>query len=159
MPHVFLAAVLAAAPALFPLSPPADGPVERAFEAPSSPYGPGHRGIDYATRPGTPVRAAADGLVVFAGPVAGSLHVVVSHGRSWLTSYGYLAGAAVEAGQTVGRGDLVGVSGGKGEAHRPDVVHFGLRRGARYVDPAPRMGPPLPAVHLAPLDGRCGAGP
>src|SRR5215211_3542416 len=42
--------------------PPVDGPVGRAFQAPAFAYGPGHRGIDFAVPPGTPVRASSDGV-------------------------------------------------------------------------------------------------
>ena len=50
------AATVVAAPAW--LVPPVDGPVLRPFLAPSSPYGPGHRGIDYDVVHGAGVRAA-----------------------------------------------------------------------------------------------------
>ena len=43
--------------------PPVDGPVARSFQAPAFAYGPGHRGIDFAVPPGTPVRASGDGVV------------------------------------------------------------------------------------------------
>src|SRR5690348_15887078 len=56
--------------------PPVDGSVVRPFQAPAFAYGPGHRGIDLAAPPGTPVRAAGDGVVSYAGSVADSLHVV-----------------------------------------------------------------------------------
>src|SRR5438128_2186648 len=59
--------------------PPVAAPVVDGFRAPATPFGPGNRGIDYATAPGTPIGAIADGVVVFAGPVAGSLHVTVLH--------------------------------------------------------------------------------
>src|SRR5262249_13015098 len=66
---------------------PVDGPVVRPFEEPSSAYGPGHRGADLAAPPGTPVHAANDGVVTFAGTVAGTLHVTVAHAGGLRTSY------------------------------------------------------------------------
>ena len=48
-------------PAPVTYSPPVDAPVVDGFRPPATPYGAGNRGIDYATVPGTPVRAAADG--------------------------------------------------------------------------------------------------
>ena len=50
--------------------PPVTAPILDPFRPPTTPYGPGNRGIEYATVPGTSVGAAADGVVVFAGPVA-----------------------------------------------------------------------------------------
>src|SRR5437660_1105608 len=45
-------------------------PVLRRFEPPSTPYGPGHRGVDLGGLAGEPVFAAGDGLVLYAGPLA-----------------------------------------------------------------------------------------
>ena len=70
---------------------PVDGAVVRPFDAPRSRYGAGHRGADLAAAPGTPVRAANDGVVSFAGDVAGTLHVVVAHAGGLRTSYSFLA--------------------------------------------------------------------
>ncbi len=87
-----LAAVLAASVALVALAsvagpagaqasvsyrPPVDAPVVDPFRPPPEPWQAGNRGLEYATPAGTPVAAAADGEVTFAGPVAGGLHVVV----------------------------------------------------------------------------------
>src|SRR4051794_12599798 len=48
---------------------PVDARVIDPFRPPSNPYAAGNRGIDYGVTPGTPVRAAATGVVVFAGQV------------------------------------------------------------------------------------------
>jgi murein DD-endopeptidase MepM/ murein hydrolase activator NlpD len=58
---------------------PVRGPVIRPYEAPSSPYGSGHRGIDIAVPFGTSIVAAQDGMVSFAGWVAGALFISVDH--------------------------------------------------------------------------------
>ena len=78
--------------------PPVDGPVVDGFRPPASPFGPGNRGIDYRTEEGSPVRASADGVVDFAGPVGGRLHVVIRHADGVRTSYSFLASIAVHAG-------------------------------------------------------------
>ncbi len=115
--------------------PPVDGPVVRAFQAPAFAYGPGHRGIDFAAAAGTPVRASGDGVVAFAGSVAGSLHVVVAHDGNLRTTYAFLAGISVGAGDRVARGQVVGTAGGTGPQHEAGGLHFGVRLGDRYVDP------------------------
>lgn len=108
--------------------PPVDNaPVLDPFRPPASPYGPGNRGVDYAVAPGTPVRAAAAGEIVFAGDVAGSLHVVVLHADGIRTSYSFLQSVAVHRGDRVEAGDVVGLSG--------DDLHFGARSGDVYLDP------------------------
>ena len=61
------------------------------FDAPSSDYAAGHRGVDFAAAPGTPVRAANDGVVSFAGSVAGTLHVTIAHAGDLRTSYSFLS--------------------------------------------------------------------
>ncbi|MGH9136590.1 MAG: murein hydrolase activator EnvC family protein [Acidimicrobiales bacterium] len=108
--------------------PPVDGPVVDAFRPPVTPFGPGNRGLEYRTVPSTPVRAAAAGLVVFAGQVGGSLHVSIDHRDGLRTSYSFLASIAVRRGQVVGQGDIVGTAG--------DRLHFSARAGDVYLDPA-----------------------
>lgn len=127
--------------------PPVDAPVTDPFRPPLTPYGPGNRGIDHATEPGTSVGAAADGIVVFAGAVAGGLHVTVLHADGIRTTYSYLALIRVRERQALRRGDVVGVTGA--------TLHIGARRGDTYIDPASLWGRSTgpPVVHLVPLDG------
>ena len=86
--------------------PPVDSVIVDPFRPPADPWGPGNRGIDYAPAPGTPVHAAAAGVVTFAGQVGGSLHVVVRHADGIRTSYSFLATIAVAAGDRVEQGQL-----------------------------------------------------
>ena len=123
-----------------------DGPVVASF-APDGSYG-GHWGIDFAVPEGTAVRAAADGVVTFSGRVGKRSSVTVHHGGSVRTSYSYLGGRAVEPGDIVERGDVLGISG---LAHGVPAVHFSLRVGDRYLDPgSSSCGPvaPGPGVRL-----------
>lgn len=114
---------------------PVPGAVVRPFTEPVNRFAPGHRGVDFAAAPGTPVLAANDGTVTFAGDVAGALHVVVAHDGGIRTSYSFLLRVDVAVGQRVRRGQVVGASGGSGDGHGPGVFHFGARIGDRYVDP------------------------
>ena len=148
MREVLLAAVLAAAPTL---SPPVDGSVERPYAEPAHEYGPGHRGVDFGAPPGTPVRVAAPGTVVFAGKVADGLHVVVDHGQGLRSSYSYLARVGVARGERLETRAVVGESGGRGAGHEPDVIHFGVRLNGRYVDPAGYLPGAAPRIRLAPV--------
>jgi murein DD-endopeptidase MepM/ murein hydrolase activator NlpD len=131
---------------------PVRGRVVRPFEPPQSRFGSGHVGVDFRAEPGTPVRAVGPGTVVFAGAVAGSLHVVVRHPNGWRTSYSFLAQVRVRRGAEVGA-DVIGTTGGTGENHDGSVLHLGLRIGEQYVDPMQLFDTlDLTAVvHLAPV--------
>src|SRR5438270_8350410 len=144
---LLVVAVVRAAPAVGVDSgyrPPVAAPVADPFRPPSQPYGPGNRGLDYATTPGTDVKAAADGEVVFAGQVGGTLHVVVLHPDGIRTSYSFLSSLRVQRGDTVRQGQVIGSTG-------VQPFHFGARAGDAYIDPAvlfTSTGPP--EVHLVP---------
>jgi hypothetical protein len=116
--------------------------VLRTFEAPDHAYGPGHRGVDLDAVAGTPVRAAAAGEVVFAGPVAGATWVTVAHADGIRTSYGHLGRLAVRSGQHVALGSPLGTAtGDHGEALRPEAgLHWSARRGDTYIDPLDLLG-------------------
>src|SRR5438552_18450423 len=77
------------------------GTLVRPYDAPDDPYAPGHRGVDVAAPLGSPVRASADGVVSFAGSVAGNLTVTIDHASGVKTSYSYLGAARVKKGQHV----------------------------------------------------------
>jgi triacylglycerol esterase/lipase EstA (alpha/beta hydrolase family) len=112
---------------------PVDGRVIDRFRAPEHPYGPGNRGLDYRTPPGSLVRASAEGRVVFAGPVGGTLHATIAHPDGLRTSYSFLDGVDVRVGQLVDQGDLVGTAG-----HQ---LHFGVRDAdGNYLDPDRLIG-------------------
>src|SRR5207249_3131045 len=106
--------------------PPVAAHVSDPFRPPAADYGAGNRGLEYASTPGTEVRAAADGEVVFAGQVGGALHVVILHGDGIRTSYSYLAALRVQRGDSVRRGQVIGVTGER-------RLHFGARAGSTYV--------------------------
>jgi murein DD-endopeptidase MepM/ murein hydrolase activator NlpD len=128
--------------------------VIRPFEAPLGPYGSGHRGIDIGAPTGTPVRAAADGVVAFAGRIGGELHASVEHPDGIRTSYSYLASVDVRSGDAVARGDVIGTSARGHVGIEPGHLHFGARLAGRYIDPMLLLerGSLVGLIHLAPIE-------
>lgn len=126
--------------------------VVRGFDPPSSPWLPGHRGVDLAALPGDAVLAAGAGIVTFAGPLAGRGVVTVTHGPL-RTTYEPVS-AAVSVGDQVGLGERIGVLG-TGSTHCggvPPCLHWGLRRGTTYLDPLLLLGQSPPV--LLPIPSR-----
>ena len=116
-----------------PLAGPLD--VTRPFERPPGPYAAGHRGVDLGGVPGSAVLAAGDGVVVFAGMVAGRPVVSIDHAGGLRTTYEPVH-ATVAAGRPVVRGSPIGtLAGGHPDCPRAACVHWGLRRGSTYLDP------------------------
>lgn len=85
----------------------------------------GHYAIDVAADYGSPVVAAAQGTVTFAGwkNNGGGYQVWISHGSNLYTTYNHLSSITVSAGQAVGRGHQVGRIGMSGDATGPHC-HF-----------------------------------
>ena len=125
------------------------------FDPPPQSWLPGHRGVDLAAAAGEPVLAPAPGVVTFAGPVAGRDVVVVTHDDGLRTSLEPVS-ATAPRGTRVAAGSAVGVVQGSGDggavaSHCAGAcVHWGVRRGERYVDPLALLGE-RPAIVLLPL--------
>jgi murein DD-endopeptidase MepM/ murein hydrolase activator NlpD len=101
-----------------------------------------HLGVDYAARAGTPVRAAADGVVTEAGWRGGYGKVVrLRHARGLQTLYGHLSRIQVKRGQRVEQGDLIGNVGTTGLSTAPHLDYRTLRDGV-YVNPLTIQPPP-----------------
>jgi murein DD-endopeptidase MepM/ murein hydrolase activator NlpD len=128
--------------------------VIRAFDPPETAFGAGHRGIDIAAPLGTKVRGAADGVVAFAGRVAGGLFVSVDHPDGVRTTYSWLGSLEVARGDPVDRGHVLGTSGRGHAGLDPPHLHFGARVGDVYIDPMLLLerGSLVGLVHLAPLE-------
>ena len=109
--------------------------VLRPFEAPEQTFGAGHRGVDLAGRPGQPVLAAADGVVVHAGWLVDRDVVSVEHAGGLRTSYEPVS-PEVSAGDHVARGQVIGrLEPGHPECPAAACLHWGLREGDEYRDP------------------------
>lgn len=117
--------------------------VVRAFDAPETDYGPGHRGVDLAGEVGRPVRAAGAGLVVHAGWVIGRNVVSIEHPGGLRTTYEPVE-PVVEVGQLVERGQRIGtLAPGHPECAVPvprACLHWGARRRLDYTNPLRLLG-------------------
>jgi murein DD-endopeptidase MepM/ murein hydrolase activator NlpD len=99
-------------------------------------YG-GHTGIDYRANVGTPIRAAASGVViqVSTGWSGGyGNQIVVSHGNGVATRYAHLSRISVSPGDTVSQGETIGLSGNSGRSTGPHL-HFEKIVNGRCVNP------------------------
>jgi murein DD-endopeptidase MepM/ murein hydrolase activator NlpD len=95
-----------------------------------------HRGLDYSTPVGTPVRTTGDGVVLAVQKQRGFGKVVkISHGDGVVTVYAHLDEILVKKGQKVARGDLIARSGNSGRSSAPHL-HYEVRVGGRPVNPA-----------------------
>jgi len=93
-------------------------------------------GINIAVKEGTPVVAADDGVVVYAGNEIrgfGNL-VLVKHANGWMTAYAHNAEFLVRRGEEVRRGQAIAKTGASGTVSSPQL-HFEIRRGSHAVDP------------------------
>ena len=133
----------------WPLRPRPD--VVRTFDNPEHDWLPGHRGVDLAGVPGQSVLAAGDGIVVFAGTVAGKPVVSIDHAGGLRTTYEPVT-ATVTAGRRVSTGSMIGtLEAGHPGCAAPACLHWGLRRDREYLDPL-RFIAAVP-IRLKPVGG------
>jgi murein DD-endopeptidase MepM/ murein hydrolase activator NlpD len=101
------------------------------------PNGLQNDGINLAVPEGTPVKAAEDGVVAYAGNELkgyGNL-VLVRHSNGFVTAYAHASEILVKRGDAVKRGQVIVKSGQTGSVTSPQL-HFEIRKGATPVDPA-----------------------
>lgn len=96
---------------------------------------PTRQGIDIAGKGGQPVRAAADGVVVYSGSglVGYGELVIVKHDDQWLSAYGHNRARLVNEGQLVKAGQQIAEMGRSGASR--DMLHFEIRYNGKPVDP------------------------
>ncbi len=94
-----------------------------------------HTGWDFRAPVGQPVLAAGAGQVAFAGQmeIRGN-HVIIDHGRGVFTGYSHLSQIHVTRGQTVTRGQIIGVSGDTGRSSGAHL-HWEATVNGEWVDP------------------------
>ena len=96
-----------------------------------------HKGVDYAARRGTPVRASGDGKVIFAGTKGGyGRLIVIRHGGRYTTAYGHLHRYArgLRSGKKVKQGQVIGYVGSSGLATGPHL-HYEFRVNGVHRNP------------------------
>jgi murein DD-endopeptidase MepM/ murein hydrolase activator NlpD len=140
------------------------------FERISSPYDPRrmhpilrriqpHNGIDFAAPTGTPVWAAAAGTVIWAGPKGPNGNLVgIQHGGGYQTYYAHLSriSPGITRGVHVTQRQSIGQVGTTGRSTGPHL-HFGLKRGSSFADPASVLNGPgrqLPGASLRTFQAR-----
>jgi murein DD-endopeptidase MepM/ murein hydrolase activator NlpD len=117
---------------------PLTGPIISRF----GPLAPGKvsDGVNIAAATGTPIHAAADGVVAYAGDeisVYGGL-ILINHGGGWISAYGHAGKLNVQRGQATKAGDVIGLAGASGQVQTPQL-HFQLRKDRVPVDPLSKL--------------------
>ena len=110
--------------------------VVRAFDAPDSPWGPGHRGVDVAASEGDRVIAPVSGTIHFSGRVVNRGIITIKTNEGILVSIepvvATVTGGRVRAGKPIGTVGSGHCTGG--------CLHIGLRVGGEYRSPAAELG-------------------
>jgi murein DD-endopeptidase MepM/ murein hydrolase activator NlpD len=118
---------------------PVRGRIVTAFGA--KPNGQQNDGINIAVPEGTPVKAAEEGDVAYAGNELkgyGNL-ILIRHPNGFVTAYAHASELLVKRGDKVKRGQIIAKSGRTGNISAPQL-HFEIRKGSTPVDPTPYLG-------------------
>jgi murein DD-endopeptidase MepM/ murein hydrolase activator NlpD len=140
--------MIAALPSLNPV----DGSISAGFGWRVNPWPEFHKGLDLAADYGTPVHAAADGVVRSAGWDGGFGNKVdIDHENGYHTWYAHLSRFAVSPGEHVRKGETIAYVGATGEATGPHL-HYQVMLEGQAIDPYPYLNG-IPAKVLATLPG------
>jgi len=107
----------------------------------SKPNGTQNDGINLAVPEGTPIKAADDGVVAYAGNELkgyGNL-VLIRHSNGFVSAYAHASELMVKRGDTIKRGQVIAHAGQTGNVTSPQL-HFEIRKGSTPVDPTPYLG-------------------
>jgi murein DD-endopeptidase MepM/ murein hydrolase activator NlpD len=131
---------------------PVDGRVLSAFGGRTDPFsgeGAFHTGVDISAASGTPVHAAADGVVIYAEMESGYGRLIkIEHGNGMETYYAHLSRFYVQTGQEVRRGEVIGAVGSSGRVTAPHL-HYEVRLGNAPVNPYPYLAKSIVFQHAA----------
>jgi hypothetical protein len=131
-------------------------PVLATFDPPVYRWLSGHRGVDLAAQPGSVVTAAGDGVVAYAGPLAGRGVISIRHAGGLRTTYEPVT-AQVSIGVAVRRGQVIGTVQRWPSSHAgcgaSACLHWGARHGTSYVDPLSLLAPPRVRLLPGPVGG------
>jgi murein DD-endopeptidase MepM/ murein hydrolase activator NlpD len=121
---------------------PAVGPITTKFGVPGSDWiGGYHMGLDIGAPSGSPIVAAADGVVEFAGfdnTHGYGNNVLIYHHDGYETLYAHMSRVEAESGEGVHQGDVIGYVGQTGFAIGPHL-HFEVRLHETKIDPEPLL--------------------
>ncbi|QGY38874.1 peptidoglycan DD-metalloendopeptidase family protein [Pseudodesulfovibrio cashew] len=98
-----------------------------------------HRGLDFRSPMGNPVKATADGVVILVGDhyYAGN-SIYIDHGNGVVSMYFHLSKPTVKEGDSVSRGQTIALSGMSGRATGPHL-HYSVSVLGKLVDPEPLL--------------------
>ncbi|HTK80676.1 MAG TPA: M23 family metallopeptidase [Bacteroidota bacterium] len=117
---------------IFPLTLPVNGYVSRGFDATNY-----HYGLDFVSSASSPVLAAADGKIVFAGwTYDDGLMVIMAHDLGYMTVYKHNEALTMNTGATVKRGEVIALLGNTGKTSSGPHLHFEIWKNGTPYDPA-----------------------
>ena len=94
-----------------------------------------HQGVDIAGKPGTPIKAVADGVVTYADVKAGyGLMVEINHGNGYITRYAHTLAKLVDVGERISKGEFIAVIGSSGRSTGTHL-HFEVLHDGRTINP------------------------
>lgn len=127
---------------------PVDGAVVRFFDPPTTPWGPGHRGVDLTIDRGGAVHAPHDGVVAFSGVVVDRTVISIDHPDGLRSSLEPVVDV-LDPGTHVRAGDVVARVADVPHCPTRPCVHWGVRRDRTYLDPLSLLADSGPVVLLA----------
>ncbi len=149
---LLLASVFGAPPAAIAYVSPATGTnapgrVLQGFRVGEHDWLPGHRGVDLALAPGSPILATEDGVVAFAGMVAGTPVLSIDHPDGLRSTYRPIR-AVVAKGDSVKSGEVIGTLVATDGTH--PGLHWGIKTGPKsYINPLSLLD--IPVIRLKPI--------